>query len=110
MREFLTAARSPGILFLPGVYDAQRQSSSSDLLLNHSRVMDSSEERIASGTKATVITIETPPSDIEGQFAIFARTGGIASADRLVSPHYFENAMLFTPFCALDANFNDGVE
>jgi hypothetical protein len=62
------------------------------------------------GQKPTVIAVETPPSDIEGQFAIFTRTGGIASADRLVSPHYFENAMLFTPFCALDANFNDGVE
>jgi hypothetical protein len=67
--------------------------------------MDSSEERIASGTEATVITVETPPSHIEGQLAIFARTGGIASADRVASPHYFEDAMLFTSFCARDANF-----
>jgi hypothetical protein len=96
MREFLTAAKSSGILFLLDINDAQRQSPSSDLLLHHSRVVDSSEERIAFGTKATVIAVETPPSDIEGQFAIFARTGGIASADRFVSPHYLK-----TPCCSL---------
>lgn len=35
--------------------------------------------------------------------------GGIASADRLVSPHYFEDAMLVIPFCVLDANFDHDV-
>jgi len=71
--------------------------------------MNSSEERIASGQKPHH-SVETPPADVEEQFAIFARTGGIASAGRLLSPHYFEEAMLFTPFCALGANFNNGVE
>jgi hypothetical protein len=61
--------------------------------------MDSSEERIASETKATAITVKTPPSDIEGQFAIFARTGGIESADRLVSPHYFEDHVVHSLLC-----------
>jgi hypothetical protein len=36
--------------------------------------------------------------------------GGIASADKLVSPRYFEDAMLVTPFYAPDANFDHDVE
>jgi len=60
--------------------------------------------------KTTVTAVETFPSAMEGQPAISACTGSITSADKLVSPHYFEDAMLATPFCVPDANFNHGVE
>jgi hypothetical protein len=61
-------------------------------------------------TKTTVIATESLPSDIETQSATFAHTGGIASADKLVSPHYFEDAMLVTPFYVPDGNFDHSVE
>jgi hypothetical protein len=46
-----------------------------------------------------MVTVESLPSGMEGQSALSARTESIASADKLVSPHYFEDAMLVTPFC-----------
>lgn len=67
------------------------------------------EPRLASGIKTTVIAIESLPSTIEGQSATSAHTGGTASADKLVSPHYFEDAMLVTPFCVPDGNFDHSV-
>jgi hypothetical protein len=36
--------------------------------------------------------------------------GGIALADKLMSPHYFEDVMLVTPFCVSEANFDHDVE
>jgi hypothetical protein len=120
MRELLTAAKSLGTLLLHGGHadDPQRQSPSSDLLLCRSPVCDTShsvapsshpEERMPSAIQTTVITVESLPPDVEGQSAISARTGGISSADELVSPHYFDEAMLVTPFCVPDTNFNYGV-
>jgi hypothetical protein len=60
--------------------------------------------------KTTTIDVRGLPLDIEGQLTMPAHMGGIASADKLVSPHYFEDAMLVTPFCVLDANFDHDVE
>jgi hypothetical protein len=82
-----------------------------DTSLQHS-ILDSSrqEPRLPSGIKTTVIAIESLPSSVEGQSATSAYTGGAASADKLVSPHYFEDAMLVTPFCVPDGNFDHDVE
>ena len=101
--------------------DAQRQPLCSGLLLRRSpacdtlsehSVLDSShpEARFPSGIKTTVIAAEGLPSNVEGQSAISARTGGTASAEKLVSPYYFDDAMLVTPFCVPDTEFDHGVE
>jgi hypothetical protein len=100
--------------------DDQGQSLSSDLL-RHSPAWDASlersvfdssppEARLASEIKTTVIDMESFPSDIEGQSSISARTGGTASADKLVSSHHFDDAMLVTSFCVPDTDFDHGVE
>ena len=102
------------------VDDVQSQSPPSDLLrhspswdtsLDH-KLLESSDHDagLLSGIKTTVITVESSPSDTEGQSAISAHTAGIASANKLVSPHYFEDAMLVSPFRTQDANFDCGVE
>jgi hypothetical protein len=102
------------------VDDVQSQSPPSDLLryspsrdtsLDH-RLLKSSDRnaRLLSGIKTTVITVESSPSDIERQSATSAHTAGTASADKLVSPRYFEDAMLVSPFRTQDANFDCGVE
>jgi hypothetical protein len=62
-----------------------------------------------SGVKTTVITVENFPSAIEGQSAISARTGGSMSADKLVSPHHFEDAMMATSFDP-EVNFDNEIE
>jgi hypothetical protein len=100
--------------------DGQRQSLSSNLL-RHSpawdtplerSVLDSShpEARLLSEIKTTVIDTESFLSDAEGQYSISARTEGTMSADKLVSPHHFDDAMLVTPFCVPDTDFDHGVE
>jgi hypothetical protein len=100
--------------------DVQSQSPPSDLLrhspsqgtsLDH-RLLESSDHdaRLLSGIKTTVIAVKSSPSDIEGQSAASTHTAGIASADKLVSPRFFEDAMLVSPFCTQDANFDCGVE
>jgi len=100
--------------------DVQSQPSPSDLLchspsrdtsIDH-RLLESSDHdaRLLSGIKTTVIAVESSPSDIERQSATSAHTVGIASADKLVSPRYFEDAMLVSLFRTQDANFDCGVE
>jgi len=54
--------------------------------------------------KTTTIDVRGLPLDIEGHPTMLPHMGGIASADKLVSPHYFEDAMFVTPFCILEAN------
>ncbi len=106
MREILTAVKS--------------QSPSSDLLRD-SAVLDTSleqsalksfhsEARVQSGIKTTTIDVRGLPLDVEGQPTMPIHMGGIVSADKLVSPHYFEDAMLATPFCVPDATFDHDVE
>jgi hypothetical protein len=86
-------------------------SPSQDTSLDH-RLLESShhDARLSSGIETTVISIESSPSDIEGQSATSTQTAGIACADKLVSPRFFEDAMLATPFGTQDANFDCGVE
>jgi hypothetical protein len=86
-------------------------SSSLDKLLDY-RVSDSPghEARHLLDIETTFVPIESVPSDIERHSAVSVCTGDIASADKLVSPHYFEDAMLVTPFCVPDGNFDHGVE
>jgi hypothetical protein len=118
MREILTTAKKTPLL--DPVDDVQSQSPPSDLF-RHSpnqdtsldyRLLESSDHdaRLLSGIKTTVITVESSPSDIERQSATSAHTTGIASAAKLVSPRYFEDAMLVSPFRTQDANFDCGVE
>jgi hypothetical protein len=94
------------------VDDVQSQSPPSDLLRYSPNRVGSSDHdaRLLSDIKTTVITVESSPSDIERQSATSAHTAGIASADKLVSPRYFEDAMLVSPFRTQDANFDCGVE
>jgi hypothetical protein len=91
--------------------DLLRHSPSQDKSLDH-RLLEPSDHdaRLLSGIKTTVIAVESSPSDIERQSATSAHTAGIASADKLVSPRYFEDAMLVSPFRTQDANFDCGVE
>lgn len=60
--------------------------------------------------KTTTIDVRGLLLDIEGQPTMPAHMGGIALADKLVSSHHFEEAMLVTPFCVPDANFDHDVE
>jgi hypothetical protein len=60
--------------------------------------------------KTTIIDVKGLPLDIEGQSTMPAYMGDIASADKLGSPRYFEDAMLVTPLCVPDANFDHDVE
>jgi hypothetical protein len=60
--------------------------------------------RLLSGIKTTVIAVESSLSDIERQSATSAHIAGIESADKLVSPRYFEDAMLVSPFRAQDVS------
>ena len=93
--------------------DDQSQSLSSDLLRGSAALdtpLEHSEARVQSGTKVTTIDVKSLPLDMEGQPTMPAHMEGIASADKLVSPHYFEDAMLVTPFCVPDANFDYDVE
>jgi hypothetical protein len=121
MKEILTAVKSPGTLRLLAMRDdVQSQSPSSDLLRD-SAVLDTSlersalksfhsEARVQSGMKTTTMDVRGLLLDIEGQPTMPAHMGGITSADKLVSPHYFEDAMLATPFCVPDATFDYDVE
>jgi hypothetical protein len=91
------------------------QSPPSDLLRHSSldhRLLESSDHdaRLLSDIKTTVITVESSPSDIERQSATSPHTAGIAPADKLVSPRYFEDAMLVSPFRTQGATFDCGVE
>jgi hypothetical protein len=60
--------------------------------------------------KTITIDVRGLPLDVEGQPTMPGHMGGVASADKLVSPHHFEDAMLVTPFCVPGANFDHDME
>jgi hypothetical protein len=96
-------------LLLPDL--VRRNCSARETSLEHI-VLDSppAETRHPSGIKTTGITVENSPSAIEGQSAVSAPTGGIVSADKLVSPHHFEDAMMVTSFYDQEVNFDNEIE
>lgn len=101
--------------------ETQNQLPPSDLVLRDFSTRETSLEHIVldsppagtkdpSGVKTTVIIVENFPSAIDGQSAISARTGGSMSADKLVSPHHFEDAMMATSFWDPEVNFDHEIE
>jgi hypothetical protein len=96
--------------------DTQKQLPLPDLVLRDCSARETSLEHIildsppAETRNPSVITVENFPSAIEGQSAVSAPTGGIMSADTLVSPHHFEDAMMVTSYYDQEVNFDHEVE
>ena len=83
------------------LHDAHEQTPSSDLCLHSSSGRETLSDGVRNSSnlshiRTTVIAVENLSSNVHGQSGSSVSSQSIASADKLVSPHYFDDALSCT--------------